>query len=76
MSVAFRVRIHSSSIRTVNVQLNIHALDLSSFPGEELDLGGDNCEEAESESSAQLMSNTSDSEDIDSIGFLASRELG
>ena len=78
MSVAFHIRIHSSSLRTVNIPLNIHSLDLSCFAGEELDLGGDDCEEAESESSAQLMSNhdTSDSGDIDSIGFLSSRGLG
>ena len=64
-SLVFRVHIHSSSLQTVNIQLNIHSLDFSSFAGKELDLGGDDCEEAESESYAQLMSNTSDS-DIDS----------
>ena len=78
MSVAFRVRdhTHSSSVFTVNIPLNIHSLDVSSFAGEESDLGGDDCEEAESKSSVQLMSDTSDSRDVGSMGLLASRELG
>ena len=78
MSVAFRVRvhIHSSSVFMINVPLNLNiSLDISSFAGEEHDLGGDDCEEAESKSSAQLMSDTSDPGDLDSIGFLASLEL-
>ena len=50
----------------------------SSSAGEELDLGGDDCEEAESESSAQPMSNTNWSQfgDVDSMVFFASQELG
>ena len=78
VSVPFRVRvrIHSSSVFMVNVPLNIHFLDISSFAVEKSDLGGDDCEEAESKSSAQLMSDTSDSGDVDSMGFLTSRELG
>ena len=75
VSVPFRVRvsIHSSSVFTVNIPLNIHSLDISSFEVEKSDLVGDDCEEVESKSSAQLMSDTSDSGDVD---FLASRELG
>ena len=57
------------------VLLNIHSLDISSFAGEEWDLGGDHCEEAESKSSVQLMSDTSDSGDVDSMYFLAGRKL-
>ena len=37
-----------SSVFTVNIPLNIHSLDISSFKGEDFDLGGDDCEEAES----------------------------
>ena len=78
VSVPFRVRvrIHSSLVFTVNIQLNIHSLDISSFAGEKSDFGGDDCEEAESKSFAQLISDTSDCGDVDSMGFLASRELG
>ena len=78
VSVPFRVRvrIHSSSVFTVNIPLNTHSLDISSFAVEKSDLGGGDCEGAESKSSAQLMSDPSDSGDVDSMGFLASRELG
>ena len=69
MGVAFRVSIHSSSFFTVNIPLNIHSLDISSFGGEESDLGGDDCEEAEPESPTQLMSDTSDSGDVDAMGL-------
>ena len=37
---------------------------------------GDDCEEAESKSSAHFMSDTSDSGDVDSMGFLASLDSG
>ena len=60
----------------MNIQLNILSLDISSFASVKSDLGEDNCEEAESKSSEQLMSDTLDSGDVDSMGFLANRELG
>ena len=44
--------------------------------GEESDLGGVDCDGAESESSALVMSDTSDSRDVDSMGLLVKRELG
>ena len=70
--------IHVSSVFTLNILLNSHSLDISSFAVEKSDLGGDDCQEAasESKSSAQLMSDTSDSGHVDSLGFLTSRELG
>ena len=70
--------IHVSSVFKVNILLNSHSLDISSLAVEKSDLGGDDCQEAasESKSSAQLMSDTSDSGYVDSLGFLASRELG
>ena len=48
VSVPFRVQvsIYSSSVFMVNVPLNIHFLDISSFAVEKSDLGGDDCEEA------------------------------
>ena len=63
VNVAFRVQvcIHSPPGFTVNILLNIHSLDISSFASEESDLGGDDCEEADSKSSVQLMSDTSES---------------
>ena len=82
VSVTFRfwVSIHPSLVSAVNIQLSIHSLDISSssfkFAVEKSDLGGDDCEEVESKSSAQLMSDTSDSGDVDSMGYLASRDSG
>ena len=71
MSVACRVCIYSSLLPTAHISLNINSLDIFSFADEECDLGGDDCEEAESLSSAELMSDTSDCGDVDSMGFLA-----
>ena len=75
VTVDFRVHIHSLSLQMVNIQLNIHYVDISWFTGEESDLGGDDCEKAESWSSAQIMPDTSDSGDFDWMDCLASWEL-